>query len=93
MCDTFYPLYFSAGNISQRNNAFPNINCAIILFFCFTDKKKKKKKRRVEVEVQEGAHLTITDKTPAGLTVTPEANAAASAVPVLGHQDGQVTRK
>ncbi len=59
-----------------------------------TDKKKKKKKRsRVEVEVQEGAHLTITDKTPAGITVTPEANAAASAVPVLGHQEGQVTGK
>ncbi len=40
--------------------------------------------------MQEHAHLTITDKSPAGLTVTPEANAVAAAVPILGHQEGQV---
>lgn len=42
------------------------------------------------MEVQEHAHLTITDKSPAGLTVTPESNAVAAAVPVVGHQEGQV---
>ena len=44
----------------------------------------------MEVEVQEHAHLTITDKSPAGLTVTPESSVVAAAVPVVGHQEGQV---
>ena len=52
--------------------------------FFYSAKKKKKKRGAAVVEVQDGAHLNYEDRQNREITT------ATSAVPVLGHQEGQV---